>query len=89
MITTPAKLPIEVWNIGVDFAAQLSIGETVTAGAASVSAGSATPTFQSVSGSVVTITVTGGISGDRCLITVSVTTSTGETLAENLQIQIA
>ena len=88
MIFAPSKLAVEVWNIGVDFSPQLLTGETITSGFASVISGSCAVTYDNLSGTVATVTVSGGTSGARSIIQVGVNTSTGEVLAENITISV-
>lgn len=98
MITTPSKLPVEVWNVGIDFGAQLATGETIssagvcaqaaTALTTSVTNNGMTAAYQSISGSIVTVQLSGGTSGQRALFEVGAVTSTGETLAETVQVPL-
>lgn len=88
MIVLPKKLPVEVWNIGVDFTAQLNPGETITDGFATVLSGNVTATFIAVNDGVLGVKIAGGDAGSRAIVEVGVNTSAAETLAEALQVII-
>ena len=84
----PRKLPIEVWNCGVDFKNQINAGDTITSGNAVLSSGSVAVANPSVTGTIVTFQVSGGTTGSLCEVIVSCATSSGETLAEPALFQI-
>jgi hypothetical protein len=87
-VVIPAKKPGETWLFPFDFISRLAVGETITGatGTCSVYSGvDATPANvvsggNTISGTVVTQSLAGGVAGCVYDIKVVITTSLGQTL---------
>lgn len=82
----PPKLPDEVVRYGIDFAAKLDDGETLTA--VTWSATGVTVTGDGTSGTFAYALVSGGTLGAALVVTATATTSGGQTLKGEIKLEI-